>query len=685
MTREGRPGDRPADRNAPRPARGPGGDTGRFPPARHAPANGRPAGRDNRGGRGNDRGRREMPRELEERKALEAKVTLELKAAKEVKTPPTSVVVGDFITVRDLAALMDRSPIDLIKILIQYGIMAPITHNIDHDTAVILGEELGVSVKRPKVEEVEAPIEEVAAEPKTTQSRIKEILSQEENKNLAPRPPVVAVLGHVDHGKTTLLDRIRHTDVASGEAGGITQRTGAYQVTIHSQKITFLDTPGHEAFTAMRARGARVTDIVVLVVAADDGVMPQTKEAISHARAAGVQIMVALNKIDKPNANPDRVLEELAKEGLQAEQWGGDTIVTPVSALRNQGIDQLLENILVVAELQEYKANPKGKLVGTVIEATLDKQRGVTATLLVQNGTLRPGDSIIAGATWGRVKALFDYEGKAIKSAGPSTPVIVLGMQDAPMAGELFEGVASDRLAREIAEQRQLEAQSVLLAGAKQRMSLEDLFARFEGGETKTLNLIVRADLQGTLEPVVKSLQEIHNDEISIKILQTSVGNISESDVMLAEASEAVIIGFSVGVDKAAAARAEQSGVEIRNYDVIYKMIEDIEDALKGMLTPIYELVPVGHANILQLFKLRRGFIAGCMVLDGIVKRGSLARVQRNGSEVISDVRVETLRRFTEDVNEVRSGFECGIKLSDKDENLQLGDVIELYEKQRKR
>ncbi|MFN8443224.1 MAG: translation initiation factor IF-2 [Caldilineaceae bacterium] len=678
-----RPGDsRPGQRDSRPGGSRPGGAPGVA--SRDGKPGSRPANRDNRvRDSRNDRTRRESREEIEER---EAKLLRETKAAaKAAKVPPTEVAVGEFITVRDLASLMERSPIDLIKILMQYGIMAPITHNIDHDTAVILGEELGVKVKFPKSEAEEAAAAEIVpAAPKTVQGRIKDIISGEDSTTLVERSPVVAVLGHVDHGKTTLLDRIRHTDVASGEAGGITQRTGAYQVNVQGKKITFLDTPGHEAFTAMRARGAQVTDIVVLVVAADDGVMPQTREAISHAKAAGVQIMVAVNKIDKPNANPERVYEELSKEGLQPEQWGGETITVPVSALRNEGVDDLLDNILVLAELNDYKANPKGKLVGTIVEASLDKLRGVTATLLVQNGTLRIGDSLVVGNTWGRVKALFDYEGKPIKQAGPSTPVIVLGLQEAPMAGELFELAANEREAKAIVEERRL-ASAESQDQQRPRMSLEEIFARFEGGETKTLNLIVRADLQGTLEPVVKSLEELKESEIGIKILQAAVGNISESDVMLAEASDAVIIGFSVGIDKAAASRAEQSGIEIRQYDIIYKMIEDIQDALKGMLEPVYENVPVAHATVLQLFKIRKGVIAGCMVNDGLIKRGALARVLRNGTEVLNNVRIDTLRRFTEDVTEVRSGFECGIKLSDKDEVLEIGDTIEVLERQRKR
>ena len=433
-------------------------------------------------------------------------------AAPAVKAPlPKEVTVEAAITVRDLATLMQRSPIDLIKILMQYGIMAPITHTIDHDTAVILGEELGVAVKWPTAETEEEEEAEVAAEGAVerprARSKVQQVVQGQDAKNMVERPPVVAVLGHVDHGKTTLLDRIRHTDVAAGEAGGITQRTGAYQVTINGKKITFLDTPGHEAFTAMRARGAQVTDIVVLVVAADDGVMPQTKEAISHARAAGVPIMVAINKIDKANANPQRVMDELAQEGLQPESWGGDTIMVEMSALTNLGIEDLLDNILVLSEVEQYKANPRGECIGTVVEAELDKYRGVTATLLVQNGTLRRGDTVVVGKTWGRIKAMFDYEGKALQEAAPSTPAIVLGLQEVPNAGDVFERVMNDKEARRIAEERQLAANVASQQPPRPTMTLEDFFARMEVGETKALNLIVRADMQGTLEPIVNSLK----------------------------------------------------------------------------------------------------------------------------------------------------------------------------------
>lgn len=595
---------------------------------------------------------------------------------------PSEIVVDDFITVRELAELMNRSPIDLIKVLMQFGIMAPITRSIDHDTAVIIGEELNVVVSWPEEDEEEESVEEVVQVRKTF---VQKILDKEKEESLQIRPPVVAVLGHVDHGKTTLLDRIRNTNVVDQEAGGITQRTGAYQVTVEGQKITFLDTPGHEAFTGMRARGAQVTDIIVLVVAADDGIMPQTKEAISHTQAAGVQLIVALNKIDRPNANRERVMEELSQHGLQPEEWGGDTIAVPVSALYGDGVDDLLENILLVAELEGYKANPKGVCVGTIIEAELDKYRGVTATILVQNGTLRAGDTIVVGKTWGRTKAMFDYEGKKLKQAGPSTPAVILGLQDVPMAGESFARVRSDKDARRIAEERRQEAAAVQRQPDQTPVSLDDLFARFEQSDTKVLNLIVRADMQGTLEPVTQSLEDLAHEGIKVKILQAAIGNVSESDVMLAEASDAIIIGFSVGVDKAASVRAETSGIEIRLYDIIYKMIEEIELAIKGMLDPVYGYVTIGHAEVLQLFKLRRGIIAGCNVTNGVVKRNGKARILRNGNEIHPPSNISTLRRFTEDVNEVRSGYECGICIAEGDDLLREGDILEITERQRVR
>lgn len=601
---------------------------------------------------------------------------------------PSEITVGESIVVRDLAQMMGRSPIDLIKILMQFGIMAPITHTIDHDTAVIIGEEFNVAINWPEekaseADEADAGDGAEAAPAKRPKTLLQRIMEAETEDNLQSRPAVVAVLGHVDHGKTTLLDRIRSTSVVDTEAGGITQRTGAYQVTINDQKITFLDTPGHEAFTEMRARGAQVTDIVVLVVAADDGVMPQTKEAINHAKAAGVHIIVALNKIDRPNANADRVLEELANNDLTPESWGGDTIVVPVSALQGDGVEDLLENILLVAELEEFKASPKGTTAGTVVEAELDKHRGVTATILVQNGTLQRGDTIVVGTTWGRIKAMFDYEGNPIDEATPSTPTTILGLQSLPNAGEIFARVRTDKDARRITEERVEKDSAAQKSAAQPQMTLDDLFARFDEGEKKVLNLVVRADMQGTLEPVKQSLNSLSNDEVSIKILQAAIGNVTESDVMLAEAGDAVIIGFSVNVDRAAAMRAEASGVEIRRYDIIYKMIEDIEDALTGMLDPIYEDVVIGHAEVLQLFKLRKGFIAGCSVTDGIAKRNAMANIVRNGQPVVEGIKIGTLRRFTEDVNEVRTGFECGILLANDSNQLKEADVIEIYESQR--
>ncbi len=599
--------------------------------------------------------------------------------------PPSSIIVEDYVTVRALAERMDRSPIDLIKVLMQFGIMAPIDQTLDHDTAAIVGEELGIEVLWPVVED-ELP-EQAPDEDRRPKQRvlIQEIVAEEAEKNLVPRPPVVAVLGHVDHGKTTLLDRIRRANVVDTEAGGITQHTGAYQVEVDGRKITFLDTPGHEAFTAMRARGAQVTDMVILVVAADDGIMPQTREAISHAKAAGVTIVAAINKVDRPNANINRVMEDLSTEDLTPEEWGGETITVPISALNGDGVDDLLENILVVAELDQHAANPNGQCVGTVIEAELDKQRGITATLLVQNGSLKRGDSVVVGENWGRVKAMFDYEGNPLKAAGPSTPTIILGLNGVPDAGEVFTVTKNDRAARALATERQNQAARDSQITTNLPMTLEDMFARVEGGEAETLNIVLRADAQGTLAPIVHSLEQLDNDEVKVKIMQSAVGDITESDVMLAETSQAIIIGFGVNIDKSALVRAEQSGVEIRHYQIIYNLIEDVEQALTGMLDPIFEEVVSGHAEVRQMFRVRRGgLIAGCMVLDGVVKRNSQARLLRNESTIIT-TSVENLKRFTEDVTEVRAGYECGINLAGVNTDLQEGDIIEVYERQQVR
>ncbi len=598
---------------------------------------------------------------------------------------PSSIIVEEYVTVRALAERMDRSPIDLIKVLMQFGIMAPIDQTLDHDTAAIVGEELGIEVLWPVVDDDEP--EEAPDEDRRPKERvmIQEIVAEEAEKNLVSRPPVVAVLGHVDHGKTTLLDQIRRANVVDTEAGGITQHTGAYQVEVDGKKITFLDTPGHEAFTAMRARGAQVTDIVILVVAADDGIMPQTREAISHAKAAGVTIIVAINKIDRPNANINRVMEDLSTEDLTPEEWGGETITVPISALNGDGVDDLLENILVVAELDQHNANPNGQCVGTVIEAQLEKQRGITATLLVQNGTLKRGDSLVVGENWGRVKAMSDYEGNQLKKAGPSTPTVILGLNGVPDAGEVFAVTKNDRSARTLAAERQNQAAQNTGDTSHLPMTLEDMFARVEGGEAETLNIILRADAQGSLAPIVHSLEQLDNDEVKVKIMQSAVGDITESDVMLAEASQAIVIGFGVNIDKAALVRAEQSGVEIRHYQIIYNLIEDVEAALTGMLDPIFEEVVTGHAEVRQMFRVRRGgLIAGCMVLDGVVRRNSQARLLRNEATVITTT-IENLKRFTEDVTEVRAGYECGINLAGVNTDLQEGDIIEVFEKQQVR
>ena len=591
---------------------------------------------------------------------------------------PTSIVIPEFITVRDLAQKLQCSPIEVIKILMSYGIMAPITQTIDFDTASVVGEELGIKVELEKPPEPELPEEPEA--PKTLRQQL---LEAEAPEKLQSRPPVVTVLGHVDHGKTTLLDAIRSTNVVAGESGGITQHIGAYQVEVDGRKITFLDTPGHEAFTAMRARGAQVTDLAVLVVAADDGVMPQTREAIDHARAAQVPILVALNKIDKPGANPERVKQELADLGLVPDDWGGDVICVPISAKYKQGIEELLENILLVTEVAELKANPDGPAIGTVIEAKLDKTRGPVATLLVQNGTLRRGDIVLVGTDYGRVRAMFDYKGEAISEATPSTPVAILGLSQVPTAGDIFQVMPDEKTARAEAEKRaaqQRETESRL--ASRKVISLDDIFAEMQSGKTKQLNLILKTDVQGSIEPIVSSLEKLGNEDLQVKLLHQGTGNISESDVMLAVASRAIIIGFRVDVDPVAQKTANAEGVDIRIYDVIYKLVDDVDKALKGLLEPVYEDVVIGHAEIRAVFRIpHRGKVAGCYITDGFVTRNALARISRNG-DIIYDGRVNSLKRFKEDVTELKAGFECGIGLEGF-EDFKVGDVIELYKKER--
>lgn len=580
------------------------------------------------------------------------------------------------ITVRDLAELMKVSPIDVIRVLMNNGIMANINQQIDFDTVVIIGEEMGYEVVPPQVVEPE----EVKQEPELPLHR--RLIAEEDPANLKPRPPVVTVLGHVDHGKTTLLDAIRKTQVVKGEAGGITQHIGAYQVFVGDRSITFLDTPGHAAFTAMRARGTQVTDLAVLVVAADDGVMPQTREAVEHARAAQVPIIVALNKIDKDNANPDRVKQELADINLVPEDWGGDTICVPLSATQNKGIDELLENILLVTDVADLKANPDRPAQGVVIEGELDKRRGVMASLLVQNGTLNVGDFVVVGTQYGRVRAMFSDTGKKIKKAGLSVPVSIMGLPDVPDAGEFFEVVENERAARNLVEQRRSQQASVQRQTVRRAISLEEFFKQREETGNQTLNIVLKADVQGSLEPIVNSLKDLGDGNLNVKILLEGTGNISESDVNLAVASDAIVIGFNVDIDPAAHRVAEAEGVDIRMYDVIYKLIDDIDKALKGLLEPEYADKVIGQAEVRAVFKIpRRGNVAGSYVLEGQLARNALARVIRNG-KVLHDSKFSSLKRFTEDVREVASGFECGIGVEGFDD-FKEGDIIEAYVKER--
>jgi len=573
------------------------------------------------------------------------------------------------IVVRDLAQMIEKSPIDLIKKLMTNGVMATINQTVDFDTAAIVVAEYGYEAVAEVVEEEVK--EEVGEVPLWRQ-----LIADEDKTQLKQRPPVVTILGHVDHGKTSLLDAIRSTEVAAGEAGGITQHIGAYQVEMKGRLITFLDTPGHAAFTQMRARGAQGADIVILVVAADDGVMPQTREAIAHAKAARVPIMVALNKIDKANANPDRVKQQLAELELVPDDWGGNTMVVPVSAKQKKGIDDLLEGILLVADSNEIKANPSGKVVGTIIEAELDKSKGVIATLLVQNGTLEAGDVVVAGTAYGKLRAINDYKGKPVKKAGPSTPVSVMGMSDVPAAGDLFQVVASDKEARAIVAER-IEAAKVA-AQSKKKVSLEDLFANVQAGETKDLNLIVKADVQGSLDPIITELNKLDQVEIVLKVLHAETGNIGNNDVMLASASKAIIIGFNVQADIDARRMAEKEGVDIRLYEIIYRMTEDIEKALKGMLAPDLVETILGRAQVLQVFSASKfGKVAGCKVIEGELKRGAKVRVYR-GADIVFEGDLSSLRHEKEDVKEIRQGFECGVGFKNFND-IQPGDVLQCY------
>ena len=551
---------------------------------------------------------------------------------------------------------------EVIKKLMALGIMATVNDVIDYDTAAIAASELGAKVEK----EVVVTIEERIIDD-----------TEDTEENLEPRDPVVVVMGHVDHGKTSLLDAIRNTSVTETEAGGITQHIGAYRVNLNGQMITFLDTPGHAAFTSMRARGAMATDIAVLVVAADDGIMPQTIEAINHAKAAGVSVIVAINKMDKPDASPDRVLQQLTEYDLVPEEWGGDVICVPVSAKTHMGIDKLLESILLVAEMLELKANPNRAAKGIVIEAKLDKGRGPVATLLVQNGTLKTGDIVVAGTTVGRVRVMTNERGKKLEEAGPSVPVEVMGLDEVPTGGDKFDAVSDEKLARELVEQRKHEQKEEQFKQF-QKVTLDNLFSSINEGELKELNIIVKADVQGSVEAVRQSLEKLSNDEVKVKVIHGGVGAVSESDVMLAAASNAIIVGFNVRPDSVAESIAERDGVDMRMYRIIYDCIEEISDAIKGMLAPKYREVTLGKAEVRNVFKLSSaGMIAGSYVLDGKITRNSQIRVVRDGI-VVSEDSIASLKRFKDDVKEVQSGYECGIGL-EKFNDIKEGDILEAF------
>ncbi len=581
----------------------------------------------------------------------------------------TSIELPNTIVIRDLAQKIEKSPIEVIKKLMANGVMATINQSVDFDTAAIVMAEYGYEAI-PETREEAKPVE-------TGEVPLwRQLIAGEDASKLMARPPVVTILGHVDHGKTSLLDAVRQTDVAGGEAGGITQHIGAYQVEKKGRTITFLDTPGHAAFTAMRARGAQGADIVILVVAADDGVMPQTREAIAHAKAARVPIIVALNKIDKANANPERVKQQLAELDLVPDEWGGTTMVVPVSAKQKQGIDDLLEGILLVADNMDIRANPSGKVMGTVIEAEVDKSKGTIATLLVQNGTLESGDIVVAGRSYGRMKAITDYKGKPVRKAAPSTPVAVMGLNEVPSAGDVFQVVGSEREARAIVEERVQADKSK--AQARKKVSLEDLFASVQAGEAKELQLIVKADVQGSLEPIMVELEKLGKGPIGVKVLYAETGNIGENDVMLASASKAIIVGFSVQADVAARRLADTEGVSIRLYDIIYRMTEDIEKALKGMLAPVVVEKVIGRASVLAVFPASKlGRVAGCRVTEGELRRNAKVRLYR-GSDVVFEGEMASLRHEKEDVREIRTGFECGVGFKNFND-IQVGDQLVCY------
>ena len=584
---------------------------------------------------------------------------LQLEVAKKA---PVKVMIPEEISVGELASRMKKTAAEVVKCLMKNGVMASVSQIIDFDTAAIIAEEMGCKVEKEVVVTIEEKLIDTA---------------EDKEEDLEPRAPVVVVMGHVDHGKTSLLDYIRNAHVASGEAGGITQHIGAYQVQIKGKPITFLDTPGHEAFTSMRARGAMVTDIAILVVAAEDGIKPQTVESINHAKAAGIPIIVAINKMDKPEANPDRIKQQLTEYELVAEDWGGDTIICPISAKTGMGIDNLLEMVTLTAEMAELKANPNRAASGTVIEARLDKGRGPVATLLVQNGTLKLGDIIIAGTAVGRVRAMVDDKGQRLTEAGPSVPVEITGLGEVPGAGNTFNAVADERLARELVEQRKAEEKAKLNAPI-QKVSLEDLFSQIQAGEVKDLNIIVKADVQGSAEAVKASLEKISNEEVRVRVIHSGVGAINESDVMLASTSKAIIVGFNVRPDAAARDSAARNNVDMRMYRVIYDAINEVEAAMKGMLAPKFREALIGHAEVRQTYKVSGvGTIAGCYVQDGKIQRGCQVRIVRDGV-VIHEGDLSSLQRFKDAVKEVSSGYECGIGI-EKFNDIKDGDIIECF------
>ena len=605
-------------------------------------------------GRGGNFGNKRRNEEQEKMRRLQLEIA---------KKAPVKVSIPDEISVGELASRMKKTGAEVVRCLIKNGIMASVSEVIDYETAAIIAEEMGCKVEKEVIV--------------TTEERLisDHVDTEDELEN---RPPVVVVMGHVDHGKTSLLDYVRKAHVASGEAGGITQAIGAYQVDVNGSTITFLDTPGHEAFTSMRARGAMCTDVAILVVAADDGIMPQTVESINHAKAAEIPIIVAINKMDLPGANPERIKQEIMKYDLIPEEYGGDTIMCEISAKTGMGVQELLEMVVLTAEMRELKANPNREASGTVIEARLDKGRGPVSTLLVQNGTLKQGDVIIAGTAVGRVRAMTDYRGRTIKTAGPSVPVEIIGMAEVPQAGDTFNAVADERMARQLAEERKQAEKDSKTKNLSGTVTLENLFAHMQEGNMKALNIIVKADVQGSAEAVKTSLLKLSNDEVQVKVIHSGVGAVNESDVLLASTSGAIIVGFNVRPETAAAAAATRAGVEIRTYRIIYECIEEVEKAMKGLLDPKFKEVVVGHATVRQTYKVSSvGTVAGCYVNDGKIQRDGSVRVVRDGI-VVHEGELGSLQRFKDSVKEVTTGFECGMTI-DKFNDIKEGDVFECF------